>query len=162
MVQCKNSWFLFLTSWYSCSTILFFFFPFGGCFKRFLINWTHNLNSEVTYNCGKVSEPFEWNIKYFQHSSQGEIRPFHGFVLVTFSNASLWQPPIHEFRTDCFYTSSGHFLGGSNKPMKFLFFSFIITIYFLFFCCHLRRKTFEANLTPLFVWRSAATNWTRK
>lgn len=29
--------------------------PFVNCFKRFLINWTHNLNSEeITYNCGKV------------------------------------------------------------------------------------------------------------
>lgn len=98
---------------------------------------------------------------YFQHSSQGEIRDFHGFVLVAFSNASLWQPPIHELRT--VFILHQDFSGGRgfNKPVKFRLLSFFPNYYHLFSIFLLSEKPWRQTSQCYLCWRSAVGKWTR-
>lgn len=101
----------------------------------------------------------------FQQRSQGEIRPFHSFVLVTFCSASLWQPPIQESRTVCFINHQDIFFWLLTNPWNSFYFvvfhCYHYFIYIYFFAVIFADKPWRQTWL-LFVWSSAARKRTRK
>lgn len=132
MVQCKNSWFLFLTSWYSYNS------------------------EEVTHNhlngiCISAQQP-RWNQAF------SRLRPT--FSNVRFDNLHFMNSELTVFilHQDLFFW----ILTNLWNFFHFILFHYCHLLLTFFSCCHLRRKTLKANLTTLFVWRSASEKLNEK